>query len=304
MTERPKPTPEITANPTETLAALKQNPAFENRLMASFVESKVETGRLQASMRGETITVHGPLEDSPLSLRLVGSNEGNHWWKLQIQNLEREPDISRDLASVHRQNMIGMSVKVGALEGGYHVGLSHPDAADVLRVLAELSDMDRQTRNIRSILEGYPSITDPVAQAYIKLIGDFSDPSRLRVSEGYVKDPPEQVAGVIDEPRLHMPSTIILNLHGRSMFSRDKDAFCYVHWFGDRGEKFEYPRQTVFGFDRNNGFSYSDGTEGLKRGTARQELSDRMLDSLNEGFVPSTILGRRVSELQQSPQQV
>ncbi|KKP91819.1 MAG: hypothetical protein UR98_C0039G0010 [Parcubacteria group bacterium GW2011_GWA1_36_12] len=61
MTERPKPTPEITANPTEALALLKQNPAFENRLMASFVGSKVETSRLQASMRGETITGRYPL---------------------------------------------------------------------------------------------------------------------------------------------------------------------------------------------------------------------------------------------------
>lgn len=238
-----------------------------------------------------------------MSLRLVGSNERNHWWELQIQNLQREPDTSRDLASVYRQNMIGMDNKVGALEGGYHGGLSYPDAADVMRVLAELSDMDRQTRNIRSILEGYPSITDPAAQAYIELIGGFSDPSRLRVSEGYVKDPPERVAGVIDDPRLDMPSTIVLNLHGRSISSRDKDAFCYVDWSGDRGEKFEYPRQTVFGFDRNNGFSYADGTEGLKRGTVRQELSDKMLESLNESFVPSTILGRRISGFQQSPQQ-
>lgn len=301
MAEKLQPTPEISVNPVEALHGLQQNPSFENRLMANFVEQKVDAGHMQASQRGETITVHGPVEGSPLALRLVGSND-TKYWRLHIQNPQREPDPSRDLASVYRQNMIGMDHKVGALEGGFHGGLSHPDAAEVMRVLAELSDMDRQTRNIHSILEGYPAITDPVAQAYIRLIGEFSDPGRLRVSEGYIKNPPERVAGVIDEPRLHMPSAIVLNLNGRNSFSRDREAFCYVSWSGDRGEEFEYPQQTVFGFDPNKGFSYAEGTAGLKRGTVRKDISDRMLGSLNEGLASPSI-GSRISGFLQRPQQ-
>lgn len=306
MTERRQPTPEISVDPAEALRGFKQNPCFENRLMATFVEQKAVAGQIKASQRGDTVTVVAPIDNSPLSFRLVGSND-TKYWRLSIQNLRRNPDPESALASVYRQNMIGIDDYVGALEGGYHGGLSHPEAAEVIKLIAELSDMDRQTRNIRTILEGYPAIIDPVAQAYIKLIGDFTDPARLRVSEEYVKDPPSRVAGIIDDPRLHMTSNVVLNLYDRDVFPRDKSAFCYVHWSGDKGEEFEYPRQTVFGFDPEKGFSYAEGTFNLKPRTVRKEISDRMLASLNEGVVapssPSKGLGVRLSGFLFRPQQ-
>lgn len=284
MREKHQPTPEISANPAEVLQELGQNPAFENRLMASFFEDRVDAGSMRATQQGRIVTLFGPITDSQLALKLNNRSNINDW-RLLIQNLHRDPDQSGYLVEVYRQNMIGAEDRIGGLEGDFHRGLNHPDASDVLRVLAELSDMDRQTRNIVTVLEGYSPIKDPVTKAYIKLIGDFSDPARLRVSEGYVKNPPDKVAGIIDDPRLEIPSSIILDLHGKNTFSQDKSAFCWVHWWGDRGEDSSFPLQTVFGYDPESGlFSYAEGTAGLKRGTLRHELSKKMLKSLNEGF--------------------
>lgn len=280
MRETDSPTPEIPTDPLEVLHRLKQNPVFENRLMANFFEEKVDGKSAQVSQEGRVVALCGQANGSNLSLKLDNAFGANKW-RLLVQNHYGNPDRSRYLAQINRQNMIGMDDQVGGLEGGFNGGLNHPDAADVFKILGEIADMNKRTRNINTILEGYPNVRSPIAMAYIRLIGKFSDPARLRVSEGHSATPPGQVAGIIDDPRMHLTSSIILNLHGRNFASGDK-PYCWVHWSSDKREKFSYPLQTVFSYEPDtDSFSYGQNTEGLIPGTVRHEISGKMIEFLN-----------------------
>lgn len=266
-------------DPAITMDKFGENPCFENRLMTAFVAEKAAPGAMGAVRQGSKTVIHAPVKGSLLSLVLEGSDD-TKYWQLQVRNPE-----GYTLAYANHQNTIGRNRVVGALEGGYlHGGLTDPYAAETMRLLADLSEMDGRTRSMETLLEGYPKITNPLTQAYINLIREYTDPARLRVAEEYVQRPPSKIAGMIEHPGLAEPSPIVLDRYsGNPSFGTTESALCYILWSGDRGEGFISPRQTAFGFAPEVGFHIDPArTYNLTPGTVRHDMSHRMLASLNE----------------------
>lgn len=284
MAEIRTPTPEVQINPVEALQQVKSHRMFESRNIGQFFEAKTDPESIKATQWGDRTTITGDVANSKLSLRIDDFNGAPG---LRIFNLNRRPSFKDSLGAIATVfHGDGLLIGKGGLEGGYRGMLSHPDAAETLKFIQELTETDRRTRNVHTVLEGYPHVWEnPITRAYLKVIEEFTDPTQLLFVDSHFTRPRgDYLVGIIDDPRLHLPGDIKLQFNGRSPFGKDKTPFCWVNWFRDNGEPFKHPMQTVFKYDQeNNAFSFGDDTFNLDKGTVRSELSEKMLTSLNEG---------------------
>lgn len=270
------------ANAQRALALVTKRPHFDDRLLANFFEQKVDPGTMFVTKEHNATTVLGSLPNSPLGLKLLSYEEGSV--HLAIVDGSQDPLSDWNLVRFQRWNEIGMNNKDGGLNGDFHEGYNHPHAAEAFRLMADLAEQNRATRSIDAMLEGYPTLSDPRAVSYIRLLREFTDPGSIRLKDRRYKDTQSVVAiaGLMNHPVLNRDA-LVLHVAGWGL-RHDNQPQCYINWSGDEGEKWAYPRQTSFSYDNVGVFVARE--LGLTPGTTRAQVSGEMLNFLNSPQAP------------------